>query len=144
MFAEPPSLRPVGMMNGFFQSLGWLVWGLAKKLLSAVWAVFRPAIKVVSVVALIGAIVALTSDFTRWQTGEEGPLFQSLAGIATDFAPATFEGLGKAVAENVHPLAWDPVLVTVFNLPAWVVLFAITLATGFVARERRHVDIFVN
>ncbi len=132
------------MISGAIEGLGWLVWGLIKKILRAIWALIRPGLKVVGVVALLGAIVALTSDFTRWQTGGDGPLFQSLAAIMTAIAPATFEGLGKLVALKLHPLVWDPILVGLFHLPAWVVLFVIALLTAMAARERRQVDIFVN
>jgi len=144
LFRRRGSPRPSHMISGLIEGLGWLVWGLVKKILRTIWALIRPGLKVVGVVALLGAIVVLTSDFTRWQTGEEGPLFQSLGAIMTAIAPTTFEGLGKLVALKLHPLVWDPILVGVLRLPAWVVLFILALATSMAARERRQVDIFVN
>ena len=103
----------------------------------------RPGLKVLSFVLLLAAIIALTSDVTRWQTGAEGPLFQSLTAIITQTAPASFEAIGKTVAQGVHPFAWDPVLVTLLNLTAWVTLRAAAIGLALASRERTSVKIFV-
>jgi hypothetical protein len=138
------SPKPADMISGLIESLGWFVRGLVKKILRATWTLIRPGLRVISVVAVVGAVVALTSDFTRWQTGAEGPLFQSFAGILTEIAPATFEGLGRFVALKLHPVVWDPVLTGLLSLPAWFLLFSLALLTGYAARDRETVDIFVN
>ena len=132
------------MVKALLESVGWGLRGLVKALARAIWALIRPALKVASVVALLGAIVALTGDVTRWQTGAGGPLFLSIADIMTQTAPATFTGLGSLVSTKLHPLVWDPVLSGLLSLPAWGVRFAVALGAGWWARERRQVDIFIN
>ena len=133
-----------GMLMQFIEALGWFIWGLVKGCFRALWALIRPALKVVSFVLLLAAIIALTSDVTRWQTGAEGPMFESLASTLTQTAPASFHGLGELISLRVHPIAWDPILTSVLGLPAWIVLFGLAIGLGLAARERKEVDIFIN
>jgi hypothetical protein len=126
------------------EALGWFTWSLITVTIRTIWALIRPGLKVLSFVLLLAAIIALTSDVTRWQTGAEGPLFQSLAAIITQTAPASFEAIGKTVTQGVHPFAWDPVMMTLLSLPAWVTLLAGAIGLALASRERTCVNIFVN
>lgn len=132
------------MIRTIIDSVGRLVSGVVAGIGRLLWSVVRPALNVASVVFLIGAVVVLTSDVTRWQTGEDGPLFESLAATFRATAPATLDGVGKFVANYIHPLAWDPLAVGLMSLPAWCVLMCLALACGLAARERKGVDIFIN
>lgn len=132
------------MLRFIFQAVGRLIWGAIAWAGRVMWAFVRPGLKVASVVLVLAAVVALTSDVTRWQTGERGPMFQSLEATIRATAPSTLETVGALVSERVHPLAWDPVLLGLMRLPAWMVLVGLALGFGIAARERRGVDIFVN
>jgi hypothetical protein len=132
------------MLTRIIEACSLTVWRLFSGTLRAIWALIRPGLKVLSFVLLLTAIIALTSDVTRWQTGAEGPLFQSLAAIMTQTAPASFQAIADAIALRIHPVVWDPLLLSLLNLPAWIILLAAAIGFAFAARERKAVNIFVN
>ena len=132
------------MLTRIMEACGLAIWRLFSGTLRAIWALIRPGLKVLSFVLLLAAIIALTSDVTSWQTGAEGPLFHSLAAIITQTAPTSFQAIADAIALRIHPFAWDPLLLSLLSLPAWIILLAAAIGFAYAARERKGVDIFVN
>jgi len=71
--------------------------------------------------AVAVAFVSLIIDGTRSIAG--GALSITPFGqTAMTFFPARFPLLRAAVEQHIHPLLWDPVLVTLFRKPAWFVI----------------------
>lgn len=132
------------MIGSYLAYLGYLIWqGLAAagRLL---WAFLRPGLRFISAALLLAALIALTIDITRWQTGTEGPMFQSLAEQIRGSAPATLEAIGNAISGALHPLFWNPLLTSLLALPAWLILLLAGALLGYATRERRQVQIFIN
>ena len=90
------------------------------------------------------AVMLLTSDVTRWQVGADGPTFFSLADHVKTLAPATYEGVAKAVASGIHPFAWDPMLLSILAIPAWIFFAVFSALTAFAAREPKRINVFIN
>lgn len=132
------------MIKAIFERLGRLLYSILAAIGRTVWTLVGPGLRFLSAVFLVAAVIALTMDVTRWQTGAVGPQFETLAAQIRAAAPATLDGIGDAVSAGLHPLLWDPVLITCLAAPAWIVLLAISLLLGYAARERRQVRIFIN
>ncbi len=132
------------MIRRWSSNLAFALWSAVTSVLKAVWSMLRPGIRFLGSLMLVAAVIALTSDVTRWQTAGKGPVFASLEAQISKAAPATLEGIGKTIAANFHPLAWDPLLLTFLALPAWLALLILALALNYGARERRQPDIFIN
>ena len=132
------------MIRSVVASFGFLAWRGLVAASFFVWTLVRPGLRFISAVLVVAAVIALTMDVTRWQTGAGGPMFQSLENQIRAAAPATLEAIGKAISDVLHPLIWDPLLTTVLALPAWLFLLAVAAMLGYVTRERRYVNIFIN
>ncbi len=50
--------------------------------------------------------------------------------------PRQFPGLEALVTRNVHPLLWDPVLMTVFRVPTAIALVVLGMTVLFLVRPR--------
>jgi len=94
---------------------------------------------------LLAAIIALTADLSRTkQSTSPHPMFTSIAGHWADFAPQSLAGAQRQVQTRVHPLLWDPLILSIIRLPAWLSLGGIGLAALYFGRRRRRLEIFVN
>lgn len=132
------------MIGSYVTSLGFWTWrGLMASGL-VVWTLVRPGLRFISAALIVAAIISLTVDVTRWQTGAEGPLFQSLDHQIRSAAPATLDGIGQTLSTTIHPLLWNPMLTSLLALPAWMILITLAFLIGYASRERRRVDIFIN
>ena len=132
------------MVRSYLAVIGFWLWRGVANLGLMVWTLVRPSLRFVSAALVIAAMIALTIDVTRWQTGVDGPLFLSLEQQLRAAAPATLDGIGQALSTGVHPVLWDPILTSVLALPAWICLIALALLLAYSARERRQVNIFIN
>lgn len=132
------------MITSALTSIGYWLWAGLAGIGTFLWMLIRPGLRVISVVLFVAAIIALTMDVTRWQTDTVGPWFHSLAEQIRASAPATLDGIGRAVSGATHPWIWDPILTSVLALPAWVILLVLGLLVSYGTRERRHINIFIN
>jgi hypothetical protein len=92
---------------------------------------------------LLGAVIALTSDLSRPQRGD-APTFASIHKHWSDLAPQTLAGAQKTVATRTHRVVWDPMIVSVLNVPAFMTFGALAVLFLYLGRPRRRVEIFVN
>ena len=132
------------MVRSYLAVMGFWLWCGVANIGMMVWTLVRPSLRFVSAALVIAALIALTIDVTRWQTGVDGPLFLSLEQQLRAAAPATLDGIGQALSAGVHPVLWDPILTSLLGLPAWISLIALALLLAYSARERRQVNIFIN
>ncbi len=131
-------------MRSYLAIVGFWLWRAIAAIGWMLWTLVRPGLRFISAALVVVAVIALTIDVTRWQTGADGPLFLSLEQQIRSAAPATLDGIGQAVSNGLHPLLWDPLLTSLLNLPAWISLIVLGFLLGYGARERRRIDIFIN
>ncbi len=131
-------------VNGAVLELLWLIWKAVSWVVWLLLAVIRPAVRFVSAVLLIAAIMTLTADVTRWQTGEWEPLFHSLAQQMQLAAPATFKGFARSVSQALHPLVWTYGVLPVLLLPAWLLFAVLAVLVALSGREPKRVNVFIN
>jgi hypothetical protein len=95
----------------------------------------RLVIRLIGLVLLAAGFAALVIDGTRSIAGSRllmTPFAQTLQWIM----PARFPALRGLVERDLHPLLWDPVLVSIMKLPTSLVLGAIGLVLLLLARKR--------
>ena len=92
---------------------------------------------------LLGAVILLTSDLSRPQRAGT-PAFASIHKHWADLAPQTLASAQKTVATRTHGVVWDPLIVSVLNIPAFLTFGALAALCLYLGRPRRRVEIFVN
>lgn len=92
---------------------------------------------------LIVATIALVADLTR--SNATGALVMTSSLIHWKaLSPQSLAGFTTFVQRSMHPLVWDPVLVRLLILPAWLLLGALGITAGMLGRKKRRVNIFAN
>lgn len=132
------------MIKRTLAALASLIWRGIRAIGWLVWAILRPAFRFISAIMLLAAVMLLTSDVTRWQVGAEGPTFFSLADHLRTLAPATYKGVASAISNGIHPIAWDPVVLTALAVPAWLFFAVLSAMIAVAAREPKRINVFIN
>jgi len=86
--------------------------------------VFRLLLRFLGLCLLAIAFVTLLSDVTRSVAGARLSV-TSLGETIMALAPGKLALAQAFVARQVHPFIWDPVLVDLMRLPAWLAVGAI-------------------
>ena len=92
----------------------------------------RLLLRFVGLVALAGAFAALIVDGTR-SVAAGSPAIYPLGRTLSTLSPSEFVKV-QSVIEAHAPLLWDPILVSMLLLPAWVVLGLFGLIVMALAR----------
>ncbi|GAC1336728.1 MAG: hypothetical protein NVSMB26_23620 [Beijerinckiaceae bacterium] len=87
------------------------------------------------ILLLAAAFAALIIDGTK-SIAANSVLYTMTGDTARALVPAKFVLLQPAM-ERIHPLLWDPGMVTILKLPVWVVIGVIGALCLLVARKRR-------
>ena len=96
----------------------------------------RYIIRLIGVVLLASALAALIIDGTRSIAASK--LMVTTFGAMTGYLfPKTYPALKPAIEQNIHPLLWDPFLVSVFWLPTFVILAVLGLLLIWMSRRRQ-------
>ena len=132
------------MIKRFVSALGSMIWRAMSGIGWLIWAVLRPAFRFISAVLLLAAVMLLTSDVTRWQVGADGPTFFTLADHLRTLAPATYEGVARTISTGIHPVAWDPVVLTFLAIPAWFFFAVLSAVIAYAGREPKRINVFIN
>ncbi len=98
---------------------------------------FRALMRMASVVFLAAALISGVLDLTRSIADSTLVLTPFSADWARYF-PASMEAARRVVMENLHPLVWDPVLITLMSAPSWAVFCALWLIFAVAGRTRRR------
>lgn len=101
------------------------------------------ALRFLSGTVLLFAVIAIVYDLTRWQTGVPGPSLTSFARHWSDFAPLTLEMARQFVSNKSHPLVWEAIAI-ILRTPAAITLSVVGITLGYLGRERRRTNVFVN
>jgi hypothetical protein len=81
----------------------------------------RLLFRFLGILAVAAAFASLIIDGTRSIAG--GTLSLTPFGqTVMSFFPTQFPLLKPAVERNIHPLLWDPILLSVFLTPTWLII----------------------
>jgi hypothetical protein len=106
--------------------------------------VLRPALRFVGAILLLAAVIALTSDLTRWQTIGNWWHFDSFGYHIASLAPQTLKNVGAGIGRATHPWLWDPILTSLLAWPAWILFAMFGALLIYAGRERKRINIFIN
>jgi len=122
----------------------FIVLRMISGLASIILGVLRPALRFLGAILLLAAVIALTSDLTRWQTVGNWWHFDSLGYHIATLAPQTLKSVGAAISRATHPWLWDPILTSLLAWPAWILFTALGALLIYAGRERKRINIFIN
>jgi hypothetical protein len=94
-------------------------------------------------VFLLIATIALVNDITRSSFSGSVTLTSTLVHWKS-FFPQSLAAFITFVQKSVHPLVWDPLVVRVLILPAWITFGALGIVCGLLGRKKRRINIFAN
>lgn len=97
--------------------------------------------RLLSTIALAIAVVMAVLDATR-TVAASALVLTPLAASWNAVSPGTMDAAGKLIAGKVHPLLWDPVMLSILALPGFVVFAALSLLLYAFGRKQigRHGD----
>ena len=96
----------------------------------------RFVLRVLGLLTLASGFAAAVVDGTRSIAASSIRMI-SFGDLAMTLFPNRFPLLGPMVERQIHPLLWDPVLLTFFHLPAWLVLAILGLFFLWMAKPPR-------
>jgi len=102
-------------------------------------------LRVLGVWSLLVAMVALTIDATKslasgeqqWVTTPLGEHWFTLHASSLNTAQA-------AIERYVYPFLWDPLILSLLQLPTWIVFGVLGLLLYRIGRRRRRIDVYDN
>lgn len=93
--------------------------------------------RVIGFLCIAAGFVALVVDGTRTIANDTW-MPTPLGDIAARTFPAIYADIGPTISRSVHPLLWDPILISIFTAPAFVVALGLGFALMILARRRRE------
>ena len=93
---------------------------------------------------LLIATLAFIYDASRAVSSKAGFVSTSLGEHWFKLHVASLNLLQAMVERYVSPKLWDPAIVTVLHMPAWLVLGVIGVGLFYLGRQRRKVAVFAN
>lgn len=97
----------------------------------------RFVLRLIGLLCVAAGFVALVVDGTALVANHEwAPA--SLGAVAAKAFPKTFPLIEPSVVRNLHPLVWDPVLVTLLRAPAFAAGLVVGFALLLLARKPRQ------
>ncbi len=102
------------------------------------------ALRFLSALFLLVAVVALVADATPPLAGARPFVATSFAEHWTDLAPSSIAAARAATVSTTAPWVWDTLIVGVISQPTFVLFGLLALAAGYAGRRRSHINIFVN
>lgn len=96
----------------------------------------RFLVRLLGTLVVAGGFIAAVVDGARFVAN--GVLdFTPLGGVLFAAFPRQFPLIEPGVTRHVHPLLWDPVLLSLFTAPAFAVLTVLGLILLWLGRSRR-------
>lgn len=94
--------------------------------------------------AILTAIVALVYDLTHSYQTDAKFVFASLGKDWYAISPSTLNLLQASVERHMHPILWDPVLLSLLKAPATGVFAVLGVGLYAIGLRRRRTNIFAN
>ncbi|MCB1462775.1 MAG: hypothetical protein KDJ90_10215 [Nitratireductor sp.] len=97
----------------------------------------RAIFRAISLVCLATALVAGVLDITR-SIADSRIVLTPLHVDWARFGESSLASLKAIVEQSLHPLVWDPALVTLLKSPTWAIFGILSVLFGLLARRRRR------
>lgn len=95
------------------------------------WLLSTP-FRLVGYVFIVAAFAAGLYDIWRTVDGREG--MTPLGQLWYNLSPDTLNLAQAAIQRGIHPALWDPAVVFLLNLPAWLSLFLVAAVALLIAQ----------
>ena len=92
-------------------------------------------VRLTALACLAVAFALLVVDGTRSLAGNE-MLLTPLGQVAFDLWPEKMKLVQPGIEKNLHPLLWDPILLTLLKMPGWLILGALGTLLFYAGRRR--------
>ena len=100
-------------------------------------------LRAVAWLLLLVAVIVFTSDLTHTINGSTLTTSSLLSHWKTT-SPGTLTATGSFVQHYAHPKLWDPLLLRLLLLPAWLLIGTVGVVLALLSRGKRRVNIFAN
>ena len=97
-------------------------------------------LRLLGLLLLAASVVSVGYDIIATFTGSVGGLMMSVGEQWGKLNPASLNLVQAIVQRYLHPALWDPLLVNILLLPAWLVFGAPGLLLYLLGREREFKD----
>ena len=102
------------------------------------------ALRFLSALFALVAVVALVTDVTPAWNGT-GPFeATSVIGHWEELAPVTLEAARETVSQSTPAWVWDSVIMSILNLPTFVLFGLLAIVCGYVGRHRHRLKVHIN
>jgi len=101
-------------------------------------------LRLIGVWLMLLAVVALVYDGTRMLADNGAIVFTSLGEHWYNIDPGSLNTLQAAIERYVAQFLWDPVIVTILLMPAWLVVGGLGALFYLLGYRRKRLDVFTN
>jgi len=101
-------------------------------------------LRLLGVWLMLLAVVALTYDGTRVLADNGALVFTSLGEHWFAIHPPSLNATQAAIERHVAPFLWDPVMITLLLLPAWVVVGGLGALLYLLGYRRKRLNVYTN
>ena len=92
----------------------------------------------------IAAMIAIVYDGTKTMGNPDHWVITSFADHWRTLHLGSFESLQQSVVTSLHPLVWDPILLSLMGMPGWLFTGLIGLLLYYLGRKRSRMNIYTN
>jgi len=103
-----------------------------------------PVLRFLTSVFALVAVVALVADATPVLYGAKQFTATTVIGYWQELAPTSLAAARTAISASTFPWVWDPVVLSVINLPTPVLFGLLALVCGFLGRRREEMKVHIN
>ena len=102
-------------------------------------------LRVLGIWSLLVAMVALTIDATTsLASGDQQWIMTPLGEHWFTLHAPSLNTSQAAIERYVHPFLWDPLILSLLQLPTWIVFGVLGLLLYWCGRRRRSIDLYDN
>lgn len=102
------------------------------------------ALRFLSALFFLIALVALAADATPLLSGQFGFHTASVAQRWSELAPAVLKEAQQSFSDNGLSWVWTAVMVPFLSVPVFVLFGVLAALLGYAGRRRRRINIFIN
>lgn len=109
-----------------------------KELPSRVAVATAPMLRFLAALFLLVAVILFVAGLTQQGT------HTSTATHWQNVSPSSYAAFQASITQKLGAWAWDPVVLSILRLPAYILFGGLAIVSGIAGRRRRVVNVFVN